>query len=431
MIWVWLLSALLLLLALSDAALDLVRARRASRPWLPDLFAPHVAFPLVFALLYGAGSLWFAYVRDPARVLPLYPFYFAGLLAFWGGLFSVALLKGRSSVVVAPQPGWIARRLALATILLFALSVLATTFILFKAGIPILRSDAETARTLVLPQVGGYVYYLARTIAVPALLAIVYLFLHSHRLSRPVRLFWLGVAGLGLLALVASGYRNGAIMVLLTALIAYSYLVRRVTVWQAAISISFLVILLAAYGFFRARGGIAWDVVGVVRQLFSEVAVVPYNFATIRDNVPSVIGFFYGRGMLLSFLALAPGEQQVLGPLLKDRLGLDYAGGGFAPSILGGFYLEFGWVSLVVGMFLCGLILALLYRRLRERPAEYPALFYSFTLVYSLIAIRTGLLTDIFAVWFLVVLSLVHIYCRKSPRLALAPWLARIGRSRS
>jgi oligosaccharide repeat unit polymerase len=303
-----------------------------------------------------------------------------------------------------------------------------TIFVLFKTGIPILRSDVETARTLVLPQVGGYVYYLARTIAVPALLAIIYLFLHFRHLSGPGRLFWAAVAGLGLLALAAFGYRNGVVLVLLTALVAYSYLVRRVTVWQAAVSISALLILVAAYGLFRAQGGIAWDVAGVGRQLVSEVAVVPFNFATILDNVPTEIDFFCGRGMLLSFLALAPGEQPVLGPLLKDRLGLDYAGGGFAPSILGGFYLEFGWVSLVAGMFLYGMLLAFLYRRLREQPAEYPVLFYSFVLVYSLIAIRTGLLTDIFAVWVLVVLSLVHIYCRKSPRLTLKPWLARIGR---
>jgi oligosaccharide repeat unit polymerase len=192
--------------------------------------------------------------------------------------------------------------------------------------------------------------------------------------------------------------------------------------------VSLLLILVAAYGLFRARGGITWDLAAVGRQLFSEMAVLPINFALILGNFPSQIDFFHGRGMLLSFLALAPGSQPVLGPLLKEQLGLDYAGGGFSPSILGGFYLEFGWAGLVAGMFLWGLLLAFLYRRLRQRPAEYPVLFYSFVLVYSLIAIRTGLLKDIFAVWFLIVLSLVHLYCRREPRLSLAPWLARLKR---
>jgi hypothetical protein len=46
--------------------------------------------------------------------------------------------------------------------------------------------------------------------------------------------------------------------------------------------------------------------------------------------------------------------------------------------------------------------------------------------VYSLVAIRTGLLNDIFVVWFLVVLSAVHVYCRESPRLSLSTLLARL-----
>ncbi|MGD8624764.1 MAG: O-antigen polymerase [Anaerolineae bacterium] len=425
MTWVWLLSTLLLLLALAGAAWDLVRARQL------DLFAPHVAFPLTFALLYGGGGLWWAHVREPAPVLPLYPYYFAGLLAFFGGVLALAIPAGWAGGARHPLIGWIPRRLALATAVLFALSAAVTIWIVARTGIPILRSDAETARTLILPQVGGYAYYLARTIALPALLAIVYLFLHFRRLSGLAWLFWPAVAGLGLLALAASGYRNGLILVLLTALVAYSYLVRRVAAWQAALLISALLILVAAYGLFRARGAIAWDLAGVGRQLFSEMAVVPSNFATILDNFPSQIDFFHGRGLLLNFLALAPGKQPVLGPLLKEQLGLDYAGGGFSPSILGSFYLEFGWAALIAGMFLCGLLLAFLYRRLRQRPAEYPTLFYSFVLVYSLITIRTGLLKDIFAVWFLVVLSLVHLYCRKEPRLALAPWLARRKRSDS
>jgi hypothetical protein len=49
--------------------------------------------------------------------------------------------------------------------------------------------------------------------------------------------------------------------------------------------------------------------------------------------------------------------------------------------------------------------------------------------VYSLVAIRTGLLNDIFVVWFLIVLFAVHVYCRESPRLSLDTLLARFQRS--
>jgi oligosaccharide repeat unit polymerase len=423
---IWLLSALLMLVGLAGAIRDLVGAYRASGPRSFDLFAPHVAFPVAYAGLYGVGSLWFAHVLGPSKVLPLYPFCFVGLLAYLGGVLAVSFLSRGQAMADSPQRGWIPRRLALATALLFAFSATLSAWIMLRTGIPILSSDVETSRTLILPQVGGYVYYLARTIAVPSLLAIVYFFLHRRRLSNPARLLWLAIAALGLLALAASGYRNGVVFVLFTAVVAYSYLVRRVRLWYAAVFVAVLLVLVAAYGLFRSQGAIAWDTAAIARRLLHEVAVVPVGLANILDKFPSEIDFFYGRGMLLGFLALAPGEQPVLGLLLKDLLGLDYAGGGFSPSILGSFYLEFGWPGVVGGMFLYGLLLAFLFQRLRRHPSEYPSLFYSFTLVYSLVAIRTGLLNDIFAVWFLVVLSAVHVYCRESPRLSLSTLLARL-----
>jgi oligosaccharide repeat unit polymerase len=424
---IWLLSSLLMLVGLAGVIRDLVATYRAPTPRPFDLFAPHVAFPAAYAGLYGVGSLWFAHGRGPSQVLRLYPFYFVGLLAYLGGVVAVSFLSRGQSVADGPQRSWIPRRLALATALLFAVSATLSAWIMFRTGIPILSSDVETSRTLVLPQVGGYVYYLARTIAVPALLAIVSLFL--RRLSTPARLLWLAIAVLGLLALAASGYRNGVVFVLFTAVVAYSYLVRRVRLWYAAIFVAVLLILVAAYGLFRFQGAITWDATAIARRLLQEMAVVPVGLAHILDKFPSEVDFFHGRGMMLGFLALAPGEQPVLGPLLKEIIGLDYAGGGFSPSILGSFYLEFGWPGVAGGMFLYGMLLAFLFQRVRRHPSEYPTLFYSFTLVYSLVAIRTGLLNDIFVVWFLIVLSAVHVYCRESPRLSLDTLLARFQRS--
>ncbi len=426
MLLIWLFSAVLVLLSLAGAIYDLVHAYLASAPRSFDLFAPHVAFPVAYATLYGVGSLWFAHVRDPSQILHLYPLYFVGLLAFFGGVLAASSFFREPPKAHGPVEAWIPRRLAVATALLFVFSTTMSLVVVLQAGVPILDRNVETSRTLVLPQVCGYVYYLARTIAVPSLLAIVYFFLHRERLSNPARLFWLVIAALGLLALAASGYRNGVVFVLPTALVAYSYLVRRVKGWHVALLLSVFVVLISAYGLFRYQGTIVWDTVAIVRHLLFEVSVVPVGLVTIVDKFPSEIDFFYGRGMLLGFLALAPGKQVVLGPLLKELLGLDYVGGGFSPSVLGSFYLEFGWPGIVGGMFLWGVLLTFLFQRLRRRPAEYTVLFYSFVLVYSLVAIRTGLLKDIFAVWFLVVLSIVHLYCRKSPRLSLDTLLARL-----
>lgn len=116
---------------------------------------------------------------------------------------------------------------------------------------------------MVLRQVGGYTYYLARTMAVPVVLAMVLVFTRSRSLSKQAKLFWLSMVVCGLLALAGSGYRNGVAIVLLTGLVAYSYAVRRIKVRQMAVAVLGLLLFIGIYGFFRFQGSVAWDWTGI------------------------------------------------------------------------------------------------------------------------------------------------------------------------
>jgi oligosaccharide repeat unit polymerase len=420
LVQIWFLSLLLLLLASAGLLLEAIGALLGSGRLALDFFAPHIAFPLTFALLYTVGGLRQAYQWQPSQATAFFSYYFLGLLVFYGGGLLMTLLTRHGAPHRPLRCEWLPHRVVLATGVLFAASALVTLWIVAQAGLPVLRADVETARTLVLRQVGGYVYHFARTMAVPAVLAAVYLFTRFRSLSGLRRLLWLLVIACSLLALASSGYRNGAAAVLLTALVVFSYAVRRIKGQQVAVFVLAFSLLIGAYGFFRNQGTVTWEMAGIWQRVLHEIGLPHFTFTTIWNRFPSDLAFFRGRGMTLTFLALAPGQQPVLGPLLKELLGLQYAGGGFAPSILGSFYLEFGTPGIVVGMFLCGLVLALLYGWMRRRPNEYRVIVYSFVLVYCLEAIRDGMLKDIFPIWFLIVLFVVNVYCRRSPRLTLS-----------
>jgi oligosaccharide repeat unit polymerase len=416
----WMLSILLVLGASSGLLFEITRALLTSGRLALDLFAPHIAFPLTFALLYAIGSVRLAYFGNPREVLSLYPYYFLGLLAYLGGALLGLVPVPRWRALGSFQPKWIPQRVRIVALSLLVFSGLITLYIWSRTGIPLFLSETEMARTQIIGRVGGYLYYLARGMTVPVALAAVYVLSHFQRMARSRKLLWSALAGGSSLILLSSGYRNDAALVLLTALIMYGYTVRRVKVRKAALIISVLLVFIAAYGLYRLQGQVAWDETAILDRLMHEIGLPAPTFQRVLQAFPSTIGYFRGRGMLLMFLTLLPGEQPALGPLLKELLDLHYVGGGFAPSILGSFYLEAGSLGIVVGMFLSGLLLALLYRRQRKKPGEYPVLFYSFVMAYYLIGIRTGVYKDILPIWFLAVLTLSHIVCRKSPRLILS-----------
>ena len=109
----WALSLLLLLLASGGIVYEIIKALLGSGRLSLDLLAPHIAFPVVYALLYSVGGLRSAYLQAPSPSVPLYSYYFLGLAAFGGGLLLVALLTQSRVPRRAFDCEWLSNRTAL------------------------------------------------------------------------------------------------------------------------------------------------------------------------------------------------------------------------------------------------------------------------------------------------------------------------------
>jgi oligosaccharide repeat unit polymerase len=100
---------------------------------------------------------------------------------------------------------------------------------------------------------------------------------------------------------------------------------------------------------------------------------------------------------------------------LKQQLGLNFAGGGFPPSILGGFFLEFGEAGILAGMFTVGFILQSAYLWMRKHPSDYSLIIYCFLFTYFIQSIRDGFLKDFFPIWFLLIITFLHVVITRTP----------------
>ena len=82
------------------------------------------------------------------------------------------------------------------------------------------------------------------------------------------------------------------------------------------------------------------------------------------ENLNRVYGVFkfsdnlqYGATFFFNYNLVLPGEGQDYTLWLKDLVGATFSGGGMTPSIIGDFYINFGYPGVYLGMFALGVIL--------------------------------------------------------------------------
>jgi oligosaccharide repeat unit polymerase len=384
-----------------------------------DLFSPDIAFPLSYAIMYGSGFFRSAFL-DLTISSHTAQYIIEGLIAFAVGLVVARVSSSSLSTrkLVRQISHWSTSRLFHAIWIVFVVCFSTFVFAVSRTGWLFAQPNWETTRTRVIDQIGGYAFYTVRSMAIVLYLAFVLLLIHKPR-KQINRSIVFGVLIIGMLVLLANGYRNEIVAFIVSALAIYNYTRQRVGVKDVLVAVLVLLLGIAGYALWRA-GQSTISATAVIDRAWHEIALPLLTMEVMIQNVPRTIPYMHGKGVLMTFVALLPGEQQVLGPWLKQQLGLTFPGGGFPPSVLGGFFLEFGEGGILSGMFAVGVVLQMVYTWMRRNPSDYSVVFYSFLVTYLIQGIRDGLLKDSFPVWFLLFITMLHliIRSRRSVRLA-------------
>ncbi len=378
-----------------------------------DLFDPHVIFPLAITWIYGLGSLQLVDYERKIRVSQYTILYWGFLGLFLG--FLIARLFFKKIPIFSEQDAintWNTNRILWISLFLFTLSSLAFVYAFWQSPIPIFHGDVEVIRTEVVKRVGGWVVYLIRTMLVPVTLVIALLITGREGKKQNVFL-WSPLILWGLFVVASLGYRGRVLHIILASVIVYHYAVKRIRPLQLIVVGSFFVALLVLTGLLRKTGGSGIEAGDFIDRAFKEIQIPSSSLQVIAENVPSPLPHLRGLVIILPFLALLPGEQPALGLLIKDALHMDFAGGGFVPSLMGGFYLDFGLPAVFLGMVFYGVALGWIYQNMVRKKSLFWILIYANILVYALNSIRGMFMQDLFFVWFLVVLTGIHFFTRK------------------
>ncbi|WP_316633671.1 oligosaccharide repeat unit polymerase [uncultured Flavobacterium sp.] len=110
-----------------------------------------------------------------------------------------------------------------------------------------------------------------------------------------------------------------------------------------------------------------------------------YRFVIYISNLEKVISAFinkdsleYGGTFFMDLLTALPGKQIDYQSWLKEVTQLEFEGFGIPPTIMGDFYVNFGYFGIVIGCFLFGYIIRRLYNVLIMRKKTLTDVFLYF-----------------------------------------------------
>lgn len=168
------------------------------------------------------------------------------------------------------------------------------------------------------------------------------------------------------------------------------------------ISLIILVILLQLARTIMSGGNLS----KIVGSLVSTMGVSSINLNYIFDAFPDRVPFQYGYTYWLGIGMLLPGPDIDATLWLKDVLNLQYAGGGLTPSIIGEFFINFGFVGIFIGMILLGIICRLIDNSAKEKRIH--KCIYYVIMLYMARIVGSGISTFfILATWFVLVTFII------------------------
>lgn len=392
-----------------------------------DPLSPWVAFPILYFLIYGIGSIrWVLFGSE--NIIDLLVYSNIGIISYYLG----TTVFVRSIVHTNNKYKSInAKRQSLAAIFLLIFGALgAATFFFRSGGIPVLSKDLFGGRMLAMELGSHNILYVARLTTVSfAFYFSFYSYVknyYPHNMTqRKVILSTIFISAL--LMMLSTGNRSDIFFLGFIGIAIHYNSVERTRTLGVMLIALIMLMGIFSLGFYRVYSSDitqldylatvtseAWNSTDILSlwlmYVLFQLSVYTSNFLLILSSFgEGGRDYLMGQVFFVTLWTALPGKQLPLGEILKTDLGLSFLGGGVNPTMLGELYLEFGAVYLVLMMFAYGVILSCLYRRLLNYRFPANNLLYSYVL-YALVLSVTGGLFSQLSRWYYLGVILVVLY---------------------
>lgn len=125
------------------------------------------------------------------------------------------------------------------------------------------------------------------------------------------------------------------------------------------------------------------DNTSILKTIFTLFGNGSINIHYILEHFPEKTNFQFGYTFLINFIMLLPGPNIDFTIWLKNILGETFEGGGLTPTLLGEFYINFGYIGIVLGFILLGFLVNWLEQKYQKGKNAYYVAFLVWCLLSS------------------------------------------------
>jgi hypothetical protein len=213
-----------------------------------------------------------------------------GLIAFWTGLIIAQFIMPKllSRKRRRWRHSWDTARLYKILWLTFYGCLFVFLFSLRRTGWLLAQPNLEVTRTQTIDQIGGYAFYVIRSMALVLYLGFIFMFIHKPRRWRTKGML-LAIMIIGSLVLLGTGYRNGVVVAIIGAMAIYNYAVRPIGVKALLLVALALLLGTAGYGLWRAGQPEIFSLSGILDRAWHEIARPLHTMQRIVENVPWLV----------------------------------------------------------------------------------------------------------------------------------------------
>jgi oligosaccharide repeat unit polymerase len=253
-------------------------------------------------------------------------------------------------------------------------------FFYYQAGgIPLLNQDMLLNRAEVL-QGKGFGLQLFRFTVIP-----LYILFAKQTIKKEYNFYVFFLGSIIVIGFLTIGFRSPIAEILLNLLLLYYYLSHR--------TLKFKILFFYGLGlfFFAVIYGIIREGRGLLFEAILTTFVNILNFSYILKQFPDNVPFQYGSTYFINFLMIRPGPDKDFTIWLREQLNITSFVGGVTPSIVGDWYLNFGYIGIIIGMFLMGLMSNYIEQKLKNPTDIYFAVKWILILTAFLKSITGGI----------------------------------------
>ncbi len=370
-----------------------------------EVFSPYIFFPIFYLLWMGGGYLINFYGHTLFSHAVYSQIAFLILLAYLSwfiGLHFPKIKLSPPSPQAAPLSGavpkgmWYDRTTQIS--LLITIIGLVFSAVFYSQSISTLLSGPieETRYTMTFGR--GYLSYLANsvTIAIPIYIGAKWYF------GKKLNITDYCLIMLPIVLMSISLSRAPILWYIISLIIIYHYIKKRISLRKGIFVAILLFILAIAIISVRAPG------TTFIERILIEIRVHVLNLSLYLNNLDTV-GNLNFQSFILNLSMLLPGHQPDFGLWLKEKLGLNFLGGGISVTLIGEGMMNARILGVVIEFFIIGYILNIMYGRFRRFYSLRNLFIYFILISRAASAINYGLSKELIGTLYGLVLVMIII----------------------